>query len=378
MNYKMYNWKDIAFHDIAVNKDRAWFCNIGYNALFQIDLLTGKLKLLDFFPNDSLQCMELYSPIAYLENKLYIGPRNGNSLLIYDLDRSSFVTVDLDFEKYGEKKNYNSFSRAETIRGKVYFFPGRFHAIVELDPASGSVSYIDNWYSSLEPMDKKMIFNNVHIGAEGNCLLPCWRSQDIVKLNVCSREYEILRPFQKPYAPLSDAVEIKDNIMFSYKDERGVGDYRNKNFISLNDMDFKYTGGMFFGAYEDWLYIVPMYGNAIMRYQCTTGTSERIYTFPDSISAATRWIPYKNSTLVQKVVENTRLAIFSVFDGKLILVDMETGNIQDVEFFLNNEDKLRIQNYLYAFMSTNSILETEHFGLNDFIEIIKTQNGDKT
>ncbi|MBD5529279.1 MAG: hypothetical protein HDR02_12880 [Lachnospiraceae bacterium] len=377
MKYKFSSCEKIAFHDIAVHENRAWFCNIGYNALFQMDILTGKLKLLDFFPDDNFERLELYAPIAYLDNKLYIGPRNGDHILIYDLEKSSFTTMDIDFEKYGEKNNYNIFSHVEVIHKKVYFFPGRFRAIVELDPVSQAISYIDNWYEELsegffEQEDKRIIFQNIHIDAAGNCILPCWKSQETVILNVCSREYEILRPMQKSNVSLSDAVEIEGNIIFSYKDERGVGDYKSKNLVALNDAELKYTQGLFLAAYKGWLYIVPMYGNAVVRCLSTTGTKEYIYRFPESISPAAEWIPYKNNSLFQKVIENNRLAIFSVFDEKFIIVEMETGQVQNLEICLDDEDKRKIQNYLYTFMSANTIYETECFDLKDFIAIIDT------
>lgn len=380
MKNKEYDREHIAFLDIAIFENTAWFCNIGYNALFQLDLSTGIVKLLDFFPNDRYLYKEIYSPIAYLENKLYIAPKKGKELLIYDLQNSCFTSIELDLEKYGEEKNYNLFNHIDIIQGKVYLFPGRFHAIVEFDPSSQIISYIDDgWYEELSKRFRteescKMIFHDIHIDEKGDCFLPCWKSRDILKINVCTRKYEILTRLPEVDNSLSDAVELNGKILFSYKDEGGIWSNHNQNILTMKKLQFTYTGGLFFNTYKEWLYVIPLFGEAIIRYNFITRKCEEIYKFPEKKTAKNRWIPYKSNTLCRKKIAVNQLAIYSSFDGRLILADMDMGQTQIVELKLNEQDEKTIEQYFYSLVPRYIVRERVQFNLKDFISVVKGIN----
>lgn len=380
MQKGMNHFDRIAFLDMAIYENTAWFCNLAYNALFQMDLITGRIELLNFFPGDSFTAQELYSPIAYWDNKLYIAPINAGCLQIYELREGAFTSIELDLEQYGDEFNGYLFRNAAVIQGNLYFFPGKFHAIVELEPCSLKVSYIDNWYQDLcdgflEEEKNRIIFSNVHTDAAGNCILPCWRSQEILKINVCSGKYEILRKKLQSDAALADAIEIGDDVLASHKNGKEIFSFFGEASIVIDDnaITDKYadTKAPFFIRYGEWLYIIPaLSGEAILRYHLVTGATECVYLFPMERSEKSRWIPYKGNILMQKRISEDRLAVYSVRDGKLLLIKMGTAEVWAIEPKLEDRDVEKVRKHFCHFLSDEPRMESGEFRLDEFLTLI--------
>lgn len=371
----MYDVDNIAFHDIAVHGSQGWFCNIGYNALFQIDLRTGKTRLLEFFSDDYSGCKEIYAPIVYYNEKLYIAPRNGKHLCIYDIINKKFTLLDIDIEKYGDNQNFNLFNRVEVINDKIYFFPGRFHAIIELNPNSNKISYIDNWYDEISKdfcydNINQMIIHNIHYDAEGNCLLPCWRNTKIIKINVCTLKYEIIAVKCEDEASLSDAVEIGEEIFFSLKNNKGIYTMDNKISVYANASSCKYSGGLFLDIYKDWLLMIPLFGDAIVRHNLKSNENEILYKFPDKRCSKCEWVPYKNNTFCHKKITDDKMIVFSSLDGKIILIRLKTGSAEALKIQLDLNSKMKIEEHFNELITKEGIFESALFGVENFLELV--------
>ena len=320
-------WNRIAFHDIAVEGSDGWFCNIGYNALFHINIETGMTTLVSFLPYENNEKKELYAPIIYYKEKLYIAPRNGSYVIQYDLKEDIFIKKNLDVPKYGEEENNHLFNGTAIIDDKIYFFPGRFHAIIRICVEDFSISYSDDWYEELVPFfyvheKGKFIFHQVHYNACGKVLMPCWRSSKAVDMDLLSGTFNLFDCGDMSNGvALSDMVEIEDEYWFSRKDGSGIWCVKSDNkilHVTAEQLGISYAGGCFLKVYKKWLYIIPFCGGAVVRYNTESNYCEIVHEFPKQMDISQKWLLYKNNACCAKIISEKMLLIYQNYNRKII------------------------------------------------------------
>lgn len=368
-------WSKIAFHDIAVKERDGWFCNIGYNALFHINIETGITTLVKFLPYEEAEKKELYAPIVYYKEKLYIAPRNGGYILQYDLKEEVFIKKKLDVQKYGGEDNYNLFNGTAIIDGKIYFFPGRFRAIVRIDEEDLSISYIDKWYEELAPSffvheNGKFIFHQIHVDVDGCVLMPCWQSSKVVDMDLLSGTFNMIDcgAVSKDVA-ISDMVKIEGEYWFSLKDGAGIWCYKGDDrlyHVTAEQLGISYTGGCFLKVYKKWIYIIPFSGGAIVRYNVETKKQELIYEFPEQIDQKQKWLLYKNNVCCAKMIDEKTLLIYQNYNRKIILIDMNTSLTTELDICLNENVKSGFGRHAIV-LADSKIVEKKEQCLRDFI-----------
>lgn len=370
----MYKAKNIAFHDIAVHEGKGWFFNVGYNAIFQIDLETGELKLEAFIPGVGLERTELFRAIIYFNDKLYLAPLNDKRICVYDLKKQEFDFIDLDFEKY-EVKGYSAlFCRGTVIDDHIYFFPGRFHAIIKLNPADNSLTYIDCWYEKLAESwggdDRWYIFfDSVSVDNDGWCVMACRRSDAILRINVLSEKFSIVKT--NYMGEFSDAVKAADKYIGAYKGNKSLYEIsgRGTHEISLEpgiDRDVVIL--------EDGsnMCVIPKFGNQICIYDLNTYEKKMSYEFTDTASEPQKWIMYyKMITFCNKKIDAHRILLYLCNSGEILTIDMAECTVTSIAPKMDTETEKKIDNCLLELFKKRPVFtEKPQYELKDFLETL--------
>lgn len=370
----MYTAKDIGFNNIALNKDKGWFHNIGYNAVFEIDLATGKLRPEAFMPEEKWGIRELFGAIAYYDDKLYLAPRNTDRLCIYDLKKQEPVFIDLDMERYGDNKKSHLISQVEVIGKHVYFFPGRFQAIVKLNPTDFSLEYIDSWHGELsanwgEDKENEEIFNRCHVRDGGWCILPCWKANVILKINVLCGEYSIIESGID--GELSDAVEMEDKYIGAFKGSKSLYEISNKGTIEL-PLELEKDEGCYLCKYGSNVCIIPWMGTRMDIYDLHTYEKKMSYKFPDTVSDSQRWIKDKNTSLCNEQIDGHRLVLYGSRSGEILFVDMAECSVRSIAPTMDDETEKSIEERVSELFVKTAFRERMDYRLNDFLETLNT------
>ena len=366
----MYEAKNIAFHDITVHEGKGWFYNIGYNAIFQIDLETGELKPEAFLPENELEPRELFAGIVYFDDKLYLAPLKSKRLCIYDLRKKEFSFIDLDNERYGPKGKW-LFFRGAAIDNNIYFFPRRFHAIVKLNPADNSLKYIDCWYRELttkrgEDREQFATFFNVSVENDGWCVLACQKSNMILRLNVLSEEFSIIESGFD--GELFDAVGAAGKYIGAFADNPSlykISDHSTRK-IPLepgNDRD----KNIFLDGSN--ICTISKFGNQICIYDLNTHEKKMLYEFSDVAKDSQKWLSYvKPTTLCNVKIDEHRIVSYSTRSGEILIIDMEKCSVTSMVPVMDDETEKAIDKYLLKLFGESALLlEQPHYGLKDFL-----------
>lgn len=365
----MYEAQNIAFHDIAVSGNIGFFFNIGYNAILRIDLQNGYISLESMLPEYYWGMTEAFAGIEYYDGKLFLAPRNDCRLCIYSMQHKTFSFIELDIEKYGEEHNYNLFNTVKLINSKVYFFPGRFHSIVKLDPRDLSIEYVSCGYEKIRDgwsSDKSeiLIFNRIHIG-RGICLMPCWRTNVIVEFDFESETSNIYSFDEN--AALADAVYVNGSYICTFKDsdkvlmiDKGTG--KRELLCSVCSKE-----GTIISEKDGTLIFTPIFGSKIETYELDSKKNNTIFQYSEEMKKKQEWLTYKNSYLCNKLIDNQYLLSYSCKDEKIVLIRFGEDNHRELKLQLSEEVKKTIEDQIRADFVKELHMENESFGLKDFV-----------
>ena len=368
----MYEVKNIAFKNIAINEKKGWFFNIGYNAIFQIDLVTGQLKLEAFVPEESLGVRELFGAVAYFNEKLYLAPWKDERICIYDLGKHKFDFVDLDLERYGEMNNFNLFYQAEVIDNNIYFFPGRFHAIVKLNPVDNSLEYINSWYEELsaiwnEDKSNKVIFNKIRVENAGWCTMACCRSNVILRINMLGGEFSIIESGID--GEFSDAVKFEEKYIGSFKNSGLLYEISNKGAVEI-PLELESVSGHYIHKDDSNICLIPYFEKKFDIYDLNTYKKKLSYEFPDVISDSQKWVPYSNTSLCNRKIDAHRIISYSNYSGEILIIDMSECSVSSIVPTMDAETEKIIKEHLYGLFRKTLFLERLDYGLKDFFETL--------
>ncbi len=128
-------------------QDDIWFPNLYFNALIKLNKSTGRIKIVDKFPNYEVGCSWLYSTVCYVAGYLVFIPNNSEEIVSYHIEKQKFISVALDSEFIGLKKKY--FVNAYVYKHYVYMFPTGAGCIVRYNVLEHTVKYLENCISEL-------------------------------------------------------------------------------------------------------------------------------------------------------------------------------------------------------------------------------------
>ncbi|MCI9596419.1 MAG: hypothetical protein HFE75_03805 [Firmicutes bacterium] len=144
MGNDLYKLRSFGYVEID---DEIWFPNLNFNALMKINKSTGRLEIVDKFPNYGAWQGWLYSTVCYVDGYLVFVPNCSEEIVAYNLKSQKFISTALDNEFIGQKKTY--FINGYVHEHYVYMLPTGAECIVRYNSNNHTIQYLENELSAL-------------------------------------------------------------------------------------------------------------------------------------------------------------------------------------------------------------------------------------
>lgn len=136
----------ISMHDYVRIKDDIFFFALNFNGLYRMKLSEKRLELLGCVPGEATYQKHIYGAITENRGKLYLPPRNGKEIAVFDIHKRSFEKISLRYDAQGVPFK---FSGAVSDGKKVFLIPARYRYLVVIDTDMQVVEYVDDWVEKL-------------------------------------------------------------------------------------------------------------------------------------------------------------------------------------------------------------------------------------
>lgn len=350
-------------NDFTIHKNKVWFYNRYYGGIFTFKL-DDFLVEREFTPSESEELRTfLFHGIECNGEKVACAPNFSSRLLLYDLDKKSADYVDFDIKR-GNDYITNYFKYVFAVGDNFYFIPGRYEAILKLNMNTRKVSYIDIDLNgiSVENNYSSIIFASKY---DGNryIYMTGMRKGTLWILDTFTDEvnrYDLISQ------GIKDFIIDKNLICFLTEDHKiCFFDKDTEEHYSL-DIGMKYADEVlrYLFLYRDSLYIVPLSGRVIIKYNTEDKSFCEALRFENEMS------------VVQDCNGVNIVACKKISDNKLLMFNDETQQAVLFGFEDNSVEKhdLRMQiqdaEYITDLHRSNLINEGQ-LSLEDFIDIIE-------
>lgn len=136
---------NVCFNQSVVVKNYEYFSNYCCNGLCRIEVGGKQAELIDYFPGENMDELNLFSGVHYYNDKLIFIPSKAESIYVYGMIEKTFTKIELE-SKYKLNKYYkgnHKFESSFLINKIIYMFGCTFPGIVKLDLETMKLSYID-------------------------------------------------------------------------------------------------------------------------------------------------------------------------------------------------------------------------------------------
>lgn len=124
---------------VEINDD-IWFANQFFNALIKLNKLTGKIQIVDKFPDYEIGCIGLYSTVLRVDENLIFVPNKSEKIVAFNIKTKKFSIAPLDLDKVGKKEFY--FLNAYVYKQYVYMFPVEADCLIRYNVVENTIKYI--------------------------------------------------------------------------------------------------------------------------------------------------------------------------------------------------------------------------------------------
>lgn len=163
---------------VKTDKDTAYGACKEFNALFRIDLKTGRCTYLKMFPNEEAAGKRLYVSAVMVGSRIYFIPHAAKNVAVLDVDTLEISGIGI---KKAESAQYPYYQPRFKFSGGVlyqdayiYMICCTYPAIVRIDTRSNETVYYDEWVS-----DNAYAFRR-SVCVEGNCFYVSSDMNDVV------------------------------------------------------------------------------------------------------------------------------------------------------------------------------------------------------
>lgn len=367
------NYNKLLFYDIAVHENTGWFCNRLYSVLFRINLESGEISVESILPTESECDIEQYGPIEYYDNQLIIAPRNGKSILIYDLESKEINKVNFDLTEFGGVSRYNLFTGIHIVNNIAYIVPGRYHAVIKLHLDTYQVEYLDSWYQKIleSSIDEGKVISVFSVLESSKVLkMADWQNSQIIEINLEDGSAQTSKV--KNYGGISSFnVQANFNLV-AYKEKAKIVNVDTQEELDLNINGINYDGGikaMF--VWNNMVYIFPVRGNMVLSVDYEKKIQKEFISLPKEPVKGMEEAAFVNiNFLCVKKIEKNKVIASSLYENKIYLIDLENGTyiFFPNSFPIETEEKIRkkITKYYFA----NLEIEKGNEEVDDWLKAI--------
>lgn len=154
------------------------------NLIYSIDLLTQKIELLGYIPDEAISAERLCGSICYYKSKLVFIPYNATKIWVYDTDKKNWSGLSLAKE-YIMGKFYKSF----VYKNYVFMIPSNYDAFVRINMETGQVDEYSDILSNLGKEDG--YFFSDYVIEDNNLMIASCSSNSVVNIDLNNMSYEI-------------------------------------------------------------------------------------------------------------------------------------------------------------------------------------------
>lgn len=347
MGSDLYKLRSFGYVEID---DEIWFPNLNFNALMKINKLTGRLKIVDKFPNYGAIQRSLYSTICHVNRYLVFVPCESREIVSYDMETRKFTSVSLE-EKVIKERRFPYFINAYVYGNYVYLFPTGATCIVRYDTNKQSIKCLENeistiirampeisycFYQQFEIVDRKIYIPFLELNAVAIFDLTN-ENVDIRNLNIeggCSTINYVNGFFY--------LASWKNPMIYRW-------DVKTGRIRTYQGFPKDFTGEqMFLCACHigDELLFFPEHANMIISFCITSG----------EICEVKRIQNLNSESVITYFAQNTGM------DGQILTADMDA-----ISSFIYAKNKLEIKPH-YQIANEDSKKEIDNFLLNKDIE----------
>lgn len=367
MGSNLYKLRSFGYAEID---DEIWFPNLNFNALMKINKLTGRLEIVDKFPNYGVWQGWLYSTVCHVNGQLVFVPSWSEEIVAYHIETQKFVSTPLDNKFIGEKKYY--FGSAYVYKQYVYMFPTGAKCMVRYDAEKQTITYLENnvsaliraipetlscFYQQFEVIDQKIYIPFLELNAVVIFDLKD-ESTEIKYLDIeggCStinylNEYFYLTSFRSPK-------------IYRWNDKTG----KVQTYQSFPD-EFK-GEKLFIGACktEDSLIFFPGRSNMIISFSVLSGKIHEVQRFsdPDCESVVTYFVQEDGTEYTMLTAEMDAISSFTYEENSLKLKPYcqrdKVYNKKQIDQFFMGEDKKDLEKYIVDILEhSGDVMRQKH------------------
>jgi hypothetical protein len=239
----------LQFLDCDIEGNAVWFVADKYNVLCEMNINTGKTRVVGQIPDSLFGSISQYCDIIKLKDRVIMQPFKANAVCEYNLIESQFRKV------YFDRPVNLNFNRIIPYKQYLFMIPKFYPAIVRIDTETGEYSYFTG------------------------CI------NELISLTDNYKEDEPLFIW---------GVETKDNLLFMASAQTNLVlefnmDTEEYKFHRVGKSSNKYFG-MAFDGNDYWM--IPYLGKSIIRWNYETGKTIEYETYPKNFQCGN--VPFRN------------------------------------------------------------------------------------
>lgn len=359
----------VAFGDFAVSGRYAYFCNIYFAGLFELDIYSLDCRLIDMLPADEPMASFRYSGIDVHDGRIVLSPYFADRILINDIKINETISVFMD-DYYSDRERVvlgNVYIREK----KAFVFPITDNRIfiVDIDAKEIKKVITIKRNGKDESKDNRLMSWGQPCFENGTiAYIPAMQDNFILRFDMDSYSYDFISIEGISYI---GSITLFKNTLLIGDRERLVILNINKEGKIIDRINLQYNGlisrkgikNIF--VYGNRLFIIPSRSNMILRFDVLT--REVVCVKP--ITMEYQFGIYEIGEDVIKCckqIGDEAILFYSSCDGKIVRINMKTGEIVEKDAIVRDDDKKSI----CQFMTRDLINESKEFGLYEYLNVL--------
>lgn len=366
---RLFNTKNIGFFDIAVKGSEGWFCNMFFNGLFHLNLITLDIDFVATLPSEDICAKEQYGPIEFYDNKLIIAPTGEKNILIYDIACQTFKKIDISEFILGQENN--AFRQIIIVGNVAYMIPGRSKCILKLSLKDYTIEqiYFDIDELHISDFDENRWLFSDSFYSNDIIYISSWQSNVLVEYRIKTDTFK--------YIPVSG---LKNLSSCSYNNGTIIVTDKNMAFISLISDDYqeiydltnkiKYERGIRkVFPYKDKYILFPYKCNRIVECDGKFNDFVQVMELPgDYLTGVV--VTYPDNARCCKIIHDKEILFYSLFDNKIVLYNMDTKEVKEKLSEIQGKEKKKISDIYEKVHFKGIVRENKITDLKTFINYI--------
>lgn len=372
------------FYDIACKDSTAWYCDSYHNSLMELDMERQEISLKTFLPlpSERYAANNVYGGIVYAHNKLFIAPRDGTSICVYDLGSGNLQELPLNLDGWEKDEYGNFFGEAFRYGDYVFLSPGRYRAFLKINIYTLDIEEITGWYQEIAPYIKeprRVIFSGSAV-VDHTAYFSFWQGNYVFELDLLSNRVQWHKVGGND-EPLADICYDGKYFWLALREkpciwrwEMQSGEWKSFQNVPAGaefDLGYKYLL-----SWEDSLYAIPLYGNMLVQINKKSGEACKACDLRREPLQEVMLCPWtKNNCLCAKQLDDRRALIYSVPDANVIILDLRAETSVAFPLRISKETDLQkiVHNESVLFYTGNKGKfwgENKFFGLDDYLTLL--------